>query len=82
MQSLSQLPEQQFDRSPSARDWSNRLLTAQILMFDWVQNETIDQSVLQAMEIAFSMIIELEQPEPKQKENPGGIFNFNYSVFY
>lgn len=37
-------------------------------MFDWVQNETIDQSVLQAMEIAFSMIIELEQPEPKQKE--------------
>lgn len=51
-------------------------------MFDWVQNETIDQSVLQAMEIAFSMIIELEQPEPKQKENPGGILNFNYSVFY
>lgn len=50
-------------------------------MFD-LQNETIDQSVLQAMEIAFSIIIELEQPEPKQKENPGGFLNFNYSVFY
>lgn len=36
--------------------------------------ETIDQSVLQAMEIAFSMIIELEQPEPKQKENLGEFF--------